>query len=137
MMQRTLNKQDGRLTIGLDLGDRSSFYCVLDEAGEVLLEQKASTTPKAIEEIFGAMLRSRIALETGTHSPWVSRLLSELGHEPIVAHARRVRLSECAFWPNAQTHVAGALQAVTPSRRNLGFCPYARLRPPWLGLALF
>ena len=39
MMQRTLNKQDGRLTIGLDLGDRSSFYCVLDEPGDVLLEQ--------------------------------------------------------------------------------------------------
>jgi len=38
------------------------------------------------------MPRSRIALETGTHSPWVSRLLSELGHEVIVAHARNVRL---------------------------------------------
>ena len=86
MMQRTLNKQDRRLTVGLDLGDRSSFYCVLDEAGDVLLEQKVSTTPKAIEEIFGAMPRSRIALETGTHSPWVSRLLSELGHESIAAY---------------------------------------------------
>jgi hypothetical protein len=51
-----------------------------------------STTPKAIQEIFGAMPRSRIALETGTHSPWVSRRLSELGHEAIVAHARSVRL---------------------------------------------
>ena len=38
------------------------------------------------------MPRSRIALETGMHSPWVSRLLSELGHEVIVAHARNVRL---------------------------------------------
>ena len=52
MMQETLNKQDGRLTVGLDLGDRSSFYCVLDEAGEVLLEQRVSTTPKAIKETF-------------------------------------------------------------------------------------
>ncbi len=92
MMQQTLNKQDGRLTIGLDLGDRSSFYCVLDESGEVPLEQKVSTTPKALQEIFEAMPRCRIALETGTHSPWVSRLLSELGHEPIVAHASSVRL---------------------------------------------
>jgi transposase len=40
MMQGTLNKQNGRLTIGLDLGDRSSCYCVLDEVGDVLLEQK-------------------------------------------------------------------------------------------------
>jgi transposase len=81
-----------RLTIGLDLGDRSSWYCVLDERGELVQEQKLSTTPKAMKEVFGGMPRSRIALETGTHSPWVSRLLSELGHEVIVAHARNVRL---------------------------------------------
>jgi transposase len=47
------------------------------------MEQRLSTAPKAIKEIFGAMPRSRIALETGTHSPWVSRLLSELGHERL------------------------------------------------------
>ena len=81
-----------KLTIGLDLGDRSSWYCVLDEAGEVIHEQKLSTTPKAMQEVFAAMPASRIALETGTHSPWVSRLLEELGHEVIVAHARNVRL---------------------------------------------
>ena len=45
-----------------------------------------------MKEVFGGMPRSRIALETGMHSPWVSRLLSELGHEVIVAHARNVRL---------------------------------------------
>jgi transposase len=82
----------GKLTIGLDLGDRSSWYGVLDEAGEVIGEQKLSTTPKAMREVFGAMPRSRVAIETGMHSPWVSRLLSELGHEVIVAHARNVRL---------------------------------------------
>src|SRR3989441_11953599 len=81
-----------QLTIGLDLGDRSSWYCVLDERGEVVLERKLATTPKAMKEVFGGMPRSRIALETGMHSPWVSRLLSELGHEVIVAHARNVRL---------------------------------------------
>ena len=81
-----------KLTVGLDLGDRSSWYCVLDEAGRVLLEQRVSTTPKALREVFGGMPRSRIALETGTHSPWISRLLSELGHEVIVANARKVRL---------------------------------------------
>ena len=86
------NFSEQKLTIGLDLGDRSSWYCVLDEAGEVRLEQKLGTTPKAMSQVFGAMPRSRIALETGTHSPWVSRLLSGLGHEVIVAHARNVRL---------------------------------------------
>jgi transposase len=81
-----------KLTVGLDLGDRSSWYCVLDEAGSIVLEQKLSTTPKAMQEGFGAMPRSRIALETGMHSPWVSRVLSGLGHGVIVAHARNVRL---------------------------------------------
>src|SRR6202451_2085749 len=81
-----------KLTIGLDLGDRWSWYCVLNEAGEVLLEQKLATTPKAMREVLGTMPRCRMALETGMHSPWVSRLLSELGHEVIVAHARNVRL---------------------------------------------
>jgi transposase len=78
--------------VGLDLGDRNSWYCVLDEAGAVVLEQKVSTTAKALSEGFGGMGRSRVALETGMHSPWVSRLLSGLGHEVIVAHARKVRL---------------------------------------------
>ena len=68
------------------------WYCVLDETGNVLLEQKVATTPKAMKEVFGGMPRSRIALETGMHSPWVSRVLSELGHEVMVAHARNVRL---------------------------------------------
>jgi transposase len=86
------NFSEQKLTIGLDLGDRSSWYCMLEARGEVLLEQKLGTTPKAMKEVFGAMPRSRIALETGMHSPWVSRLLSELGHEVIVAHARNVRL---------------------------------------------
>jgi transposase len=84
-------KQSQR-TIGLDLGDRISHYCVLDEAGEVILERKLPTTPKGIEEVFSKIPRSRVALETGTHSPWVSRQLTQLGHEVIVAHARNVRL---------------------------------------------
>jgi transposase len=78
--------------VGLDLGDRSSCYCALNEATEVLVERKLATTPKAMKEVFGGMPRSRVALETGMHSPWVSRLLSELGQEVIVAHARTVRL---------------------------------------------
>ena len=81
-----------QLTVGLDLGDRSSSYCVLDEAGKIILERKLPTTREAIKQTLGKMRQSLMALETGTHSPWVSRLLTELGHEVIVAHARKVRL---------------------------------------------
>ena len=65
---------------------------MLDEAGSIVREQKLGTTVKAMKEEFDRLPRCRIALETGMHSPWVSRALSELGHEVIVAHARNVRL---------------------------------------------
>jgi transposase len=81
-----------KLTIGVDLGDRWSCYCVLDEAGKILLEQKLATTAEAMKQTFAKIPRSVIALETGTHSPWVSRLLTELGHQVIVAHAQKVQL---------------------------------------------
>ena len=84
--------KEPKLTIGLDLGDRSSHYCILDEAGKVVLEHHLPTTVKGIQQVFSKIPRCRIALETGTHSPWVSRQLSQMGHEAIVAHARNVRL---------------------------------------------
>jgi transposase len=79
-------------TIGLDLGDRSSYDCIWGEAGNVILEHDLPTTPKGMHQVFRKFPRSRIALETGTHSAWVSRQLTQLGHEVIVAHARNVRL---------------------------------------------
>ena len=81
-----------KLTIGLDLGDRWSFYCVMDEAGQAICEQKLPTTPEALKQTFGEIPRSLIALETGTHSPGVSRLLTQLGHQRIVARAQKVQL---------------------------------------------
>ena len=90
--RRSRNISQPTRTIGLDLGDRNSCYCVLDEAGQIQQEQRVRTQVKALCEVFGAMPRSRIALETGTHSPWISRLLTELGHEVVVANARKVRL---------------------------------------------
>src|SRR5262249_6667893 len=90
--KRSRNISQPTLTIGLDLGDRNSWYCVLNEAGQIQLEQRVRTNARALREVFGTVPRSRIALETGTHSPWISRLLSDLGHEVIVANARKVRL---------------------------------------------
>jgi hypothetical protein len=59
--------KEQKLTIGVDLGDRWSFYCVLDEAGKIILEQKVATTPEAMKQTFGKIPRSLMALETGTH----------------------------------------------------------------------
>jgi transposase len=79
-------------TIGIDLGDRSSQYCGVDKSGEVVERGSAATTKKGLAQAFGSRRRCRIAMEVGTHSPWVSRLLRSWGHEVIVANARRVRL---------------------------------------------
>src|SRR5258707_11677260 len=84
--------KEHKLTIGLDLGDRSTHYCILNEAGEVLLENSLPTTPKGIHQVFNGIPRSRIALEKRAHSPWVSRQLNQLGHEVIVAPASHGRL---------------------------------------------
>ena len=81
-----------RLTVGLDLGDRSSRYCILDEAGGKVSEDQLPTTRAGLESLFGKMAACRIALEVGTHSPWVSRQLAGMGHEVIVANPRKVRL---------------------------------------------
>src|ERR1017187_6696305 len=70
-----------RLTVGLDLGDRTSRYCILDEAGEKANEDKLPTTKTGLDSLFGKMPPCRIALEVGTHSPWVSRHLKAMGHE--------------------------------------------------------
>ena len=50
-----------KLTIGLDLGDRSSYNSVVVESGRIVVEQKIATTPKVLQTVFGAILRSRIA----------------------------------------------------------------------------
>ena len=81
-----------RMTVGLDLGDRTSRYCILDEAGEKASEDKLPTNQAGLSAVFGKMPACRIALEVGTHSPWVSRHLAAMGHEVIVANAHKVKL---------------------------------------------
>lgn len=78
-------------TVGLDLGDRFSHYCVLQAQGEVIEEGRIATTERGLRQQFATCPRQRIALECGTHSPWVSRLLEQFGHQVIVANAREVR----------------------------------------------
>lgn len=82
----------GPITIGMDLGDKTSRYCLVGEAGDILAEGTVQTTKKAMTQKFAGMRRCRIAIEVGTHSPWLSRLLSSFGFEVIVANARKVKL---------------------------------------------
>jgi transposase len=76
--------------IGIDLGDRKSNYCVMDAGKEIRAEAKLATTREEFTAYFSEIPRSRIALEVGTHSPWVSALLEGLGYEVYVANPRKM-----------------------------------------------
>jgi transposase len=87
------SKHRPNMTAGVDIGDKHSYLCLLGTAsGEVMEEGRLRTTPEAIRRRFSSEQPMRIAIEAGTHSPWVSRLLEECSHEVLVANARKTRL---------------------------------------------
>lgn len=81
----------GQQTVGMDLGDRFSYFCVLAADGEIVAEGRVPTTPTAIRRYLESLPTCRIAMECGTHSPWISRIAEELGHHTLVANARELR----------------------------------------------
>ncbi len=92
MSSQSTTSTRSTITVGLDLGDRFSRYSEMDLETGVIAEGRLRTTPEAVRRQFAGREPLRIVMEVGTHSPWVSRLLENLGHEVLVANARRVRL---------------------------------------------
>jgi transposase len=87
------SKEQPNMTAGLDLGDKYSYLCLIDtQSGEVVEEGRLRTSPEVFRRRFCSERHLRIATETGTHSPWASRVLEECGHEVLVANARKLRL---------------------------------------------
>jgi transposase len=87
------SRSEPKMTAGLDLGDKYSHLCLIDtESGEVVEEGRLRTNPEAFRRRFASEQPMRIAIEAGTHSPWVSRVLEECGHEVLVANARKLKL---------------------------------------------
>jgi transposase len=78
-------------TIGLDLGDRRIAVCVLSAGGEIVAEEAITNTRECLVAFASRHPGATFVMETGTHSPWVSRLLESLGHRVLVANARKVR----------------------------------------------
>ena len=87
-MARPLDSGEVRRTIGLDLGDRKSDFCILEE-GAPVVHGTVSTTREDLTEFLEKWSSSLVAMEVSPHSPWVSRLATELGHRELVADARR------------------------------------------------
>jgi len=89
------SKERPKVTAGVDLGDNYSYLCLIEtQSGEVIEEGRLRTTPEALRRRFASEQPPPmpIAIEAGTHSPWVSRVLEECGHEVLVANARKLRL---------------------------------------------
>ena len=82
----------GLVTVGIDVSDRYSHLCVLGDDGEIVREERVRTTTAALTRALAGMTGARVVLEVGPRSPWLSRMLSELGHDVIVANPRQVKL---------------------------------------------
>jgi transposase len=79
-----------KITIGVDLGDRKSHICEIDESAQIVKETSIPTTQSGVERYFAGRERCRVVLEAGTHSPWFSRQVKALGHEDVVANPSKV-----------------------------------------------
>ena len=88
------SREHPHMTAGLDIGDRYSYLCLIDtDSGEIMEEGRLRTSPETFKRRFASERPPmRIAIEAGTHSPWVSRVLEECGHEVLVAIPRKLRL---------------------------------------------
>ena len=84
------------IVIGIDLGDKKNSICVLDKKGEIVEVTEVSNTTKAMTKYFYKYKDKEVSavLEASTHSPWVSRLIEEMGHKVLVGNPRKLR----AIW---------------------------------------
>jgi transposase len=79
------------IATGMDISDRFSHLCTVDASGEVAETARIRTTPEGVQGYFAGRPKMHVVLEVGTHARWVAGLLGELGHEVLVANARKVR----------------------------------------------
>ena len=130
-MNNATARKRTQITIGLDLGDRRHTYFVLDEAGKTAREGSLGNTREQLATMARSYPGATVVMEAGTHSPWVSRFLQELGLRVIVANPRKgsirsfvfraglfffVRLRFCrgAVAPSSSPRAAGLWGRVAP-----------------------
>jgi transposase len=80
------------ITVGMDMGDKKNSICFVDGEGVVEDRGTVTNTATGIRKCFGKLEPCRVALEAGTHSGWVSRILEELGHDVLVGNPRKLRV---------------------------------------------
>ncbi len=87
-----ISAQTTPVTIGLDVGDRTTHYCVLDGERSVIARSTFRSTPVALSKTLAQFRGARVALEAGSQSPWMLRQLRNDGFEVHVVDPRRVQL---------------------------------------------
>lgn len=81
--------------VGVDLSDNKHQICVLSKDGEILTEKTISNTYAGLDRLSADYPKALIAMEVGTHSPWISNYLKDKGHKVIVANARKLKAIYC------------------------------------------
>ena len=76
--------------IGIDLGDKKSDICVLDEQGELHDQFRLRMNAQELQTYFGSLARSRVAIEAGAQSRWVAEVIERCGHQVYVSNTRQV-----------------------------------------------
>jgi transposase len=86
------------ITIGMDLGDKKNQVCILDKTGKIIAEEGIDNNRKAVTKFFKRYSGAVVAMETGTHSRWVSQIAGTAGLEVLVGNARKLRM----IWQSRQ-----------------------------------
>lgn len=89
-MAREETKQPLAFYIGIDLGDKNSDVCVLEQAGAVSREFRLGMKEADVRAYFSKIGRSRVAIEAGGQSRWVAEVIEKCGHEVYVSNTRKV-----------------------------------------------
>jgi transposase len=93
-IKRTSSKTmtDGVAAIGMDLSDRTGHFYAIDDEGKRIAEGSVMLVGPELQRWAMSIAKTVIAIEAGTHSPWISRLLRACGHDVIVANPVKVTL---------------------------------------------
>ncbi|MFC4993874.1 IS110 family transposase [Rubritalea tangerina] len=95
LMAHMKTKPKQATIVGVDLSDKKHQICVLDKNGEILSERTIPNSYAGLDKLSADYPEALIAMEVGTHSPWISNYLKEKGHKVIVANARKLRAIYC------------------------------------------
>ncbi len=113
------------MTVGLDVSDRSIHACFLDHDGQVVEESRLAATTGALRRRFSGGELLRVVLEAGVHSPWMNRLLAELGHEVYVANP-----------PQTESHLREREQERPSGRPSTSLASDALIQPCFILYAI-